>query len=111
MYNTTKGKLGYIAWKIDLAKAYDKLQWWFIKQVLEEMGIVGKLNDLFMSCIPNIQYQHVYRESNRVVDSLANMGHSLDLEITIFEDPLLQTANVLDRDTKGIATTRFLPSL
>ncbi|KAK0582485.1 hypothetical protein LWI29_026126 [Acer saccharum] len=54
---TVKGKMGYIAWKIDLAKAYDKLQWWFIKQVLEEVGVVGKLNDLIMSCITNVQYK------------------------------------------------------
>ncbi|KAK3226778.1 hypothetical protein Dsin_006640 [Dipteronia sinensis] len=53
------GKLGYIAWKIDLAKAYDKLQWGFIKLVLEEVGIVRKINDLIMSCITNVSYKVV----------------------------------------------------
>ncbi|KAK3211992.1 hypothetical protein Dsin_016698 [Dipteronia sinensis] len=49
--------MGYMAWKIDLAKAYDKLQWGFIKQVLEEIGTEGKLNSLIMSCITNVQYK------------------------------------------------------
>ncbi|KAK2663118.1 hypothetical protein Ddye_001692 [Dipteronia dyeriana] len=58
-FKTVKGKLGYIAWKIDLAKAYDKLQWGFIKQVIEEVGIVGNMNDLIMGCITNMSYKVV----------------------------------------------------
>ncbi|KAK3185164.1 hypothetical protein Dsin_032450 [Dipteronia sinensis] len=49
--------MGYIAWKIHLAKAYDRPQWGFIKQVLEEFGITGKMNNLIMSCITNVQYK------------------------------------------------------
>ncbi|KAK3198637.1 hypothetical protein Dsin_022052 [Dipteronia sinensis] len=52
-----KGKLSFMAWKIDLAKAYDKLQWRFIKCVLEEVGISGKLNALIMNCITSVQYK------------------------------------------------------
>ncbi|KAK0588170.1 hypothetical protein LWI29_035325 [Acer saccharum] len=58
-FKTIKGKKGLIAWKIDLAKAYDKLQWSFIKLVLEEVGIIGGLNNLIMSCISNVQYRVV----------------------------------------------------
>ncbi|KAK0586532.1 hypothetical protein LWI29_008529 [Acer saccharum] len=58
-FKMVKGKVGYIAWKIDLAKAYDKLQWGFIKHVLEEVGIVGKLNELIMSCITEVSYKVV----------------------------------------------------
>ncbi|KAK0575315.1 hypothetical protein LWI29_037124 [Acer saccharum] len=53
-FRKVKGKLGFMAWKIDLAKAYDKLQWGFIKHVLEEVGISGKLNTLIMSCITSV---------------------------------------------------------
>ena len=30
---------------------------------------------------------HIYKESNKVADYLANLGHSLDLGVTMFEDP------------------------
>ncbi|KAK0606978.1 hypothetical protein LWI29_007229 [Acer saccharum] len=45
--------------EIDLAKAYDKLQWGFIKHVLEEAGIVGRMNNLIMSCITTVSYKVV----------------------------------------------------
>lgn len=40
-FKTTKGKNGFIAWKIDLLKAYDLLSWKFILDVLKEIGIDG----------------------------------------------------------------------
>ena len=46
-----------MAWKIDLAKAYNKLQWNFIKSLLIEVGIDKKLVDLIMWCITSVQYQ------------------------------------------------------
>ncbi|KAL5773508.1 hypothetical protein ACOSP7_013099 [Xanthoceras sorbifolium] len=52
-----RGKKGYLAWKIDLAKAYDKLQWSFICRVLEEVGIKGSFRDLIMSCITSVDYK------------------------------------------------------
>lgn len=33
-----KGRTGYFAVKVDLVKAYDRLRWSFIKDVLEEVG-------------------------------------------------------------------------
>ncbi|KAK2653125.1 hypothetical protein Ddye_012981 [Dipteronia dyeriana] len=56
---TMKGRSGYFAWKIDLAKAYDRLQWNFIWKVLGEVGIDGKMVDLIMNCISSVQYRIV----------------------------------------------------
>ncbi|KAK2640627.1 hypothetical protein Ddye_028422 [Dipteronia dyeriana] len=56
-FKSMKGKKGYIAWKIDLAKAYDKLQLSFIRNVIMEVGFDGKFVDLIMWCISSVQYQ------------------------------------------------------
>ncbi|KAK3205157.1 hypothetical protein Dsin_019203 [Dipteronia sinensis] len=38
-FRIMKGKKGFIVWKIDLAKAYDKLQWQFIRNVITKAGL------------------------------------------------------------------------
>nr|XP_023896924.1 uncharacterized protein LOC112008814 [Quercus suber] len=46
-----KGKEGYMAIKIDLVKAYDKLEWDFIRERLFHINLPTDLIDLIMSCI------------------------------------------------------------
>ncbi|KAI9160793.1 hypothetical protein LWI28_011617 [Acer negundo] len=53
---------------------------------------------------------HVYRESNKVASSLANLDHSLDLGTTIFEDPPLKIIGCLEHDFKGAISTRLVTS-
>ncbi|XP_021833608.1 uncharacterized protein LOC110773399 [Prunus avium] len=56
-FKNSKGKKGFIAWKIDLSKAYDRLNWDFIKNVLWEVGIRGRILELLMHCITSVKYQ------------------------------------------------------
>ncbi|KAK0578928.1 hypothetical protein LWI29_018508 [Acer saccharum] len=58
-FKSMKGKKGYVAWKIDLAKAYDRIQWSFIRQVISEVGIEGSFRDLIMWCITSVNYRVV----------------------------------------------------
>ena len=37
--------------KIDLEKAYDRLEWSFIKMVLEHIGFPPNIVNLIMSCV------------------------------------------------------------
>lgn len=48
-----KGKDGYIVVKINLEKAYDLLEWSFIKMVLEHFNFPKNIINLIMSCIPH----------------------------------------------------------
>ncbi|XP_061993910.1 uncharacterized protein LOC133711840 [Rosa rugosa] len=52
-----KGKKGFLVWKIDLSKAYDKLNWNFINQVLYELQIPDQLTKLIMHCITSPSFQ------------------------------------------------------
>ncbi|BFG18452.1 hypothetical protein CerSpe_047260 [Prunus speciosa] len=58
-FRNSKGKKGFIAWKIDLSKAYDRLHCDFIYDVLWEIGIIGKLLVLIMQCIKSVRYQSI----------------------------------------------------
>ncbi|KAI5343240.1 hypothetical protein L3X38_011116 [Prunus dulcis] len=46
-----------MAWKIDLSKAYDKLNWHFIEVVLAELGLPADLRRLIMHCVSTVKYQ------------------------------------------------------
>lgn len=45
-----KGKSGYLMYKIDFEKAYDMVDWNFLKLTLTECGFPQKLIDFIMSC-------------------------------------------------------------
>jgi hypothetical protein len=46
-----KGKKRWMAVKIDLEKAYDRLKWEFVKETLEDIGVPRNIVDLIWSCI------------------------------------------------------------
>lgn len=58
-----KRKKGFIAMKIDLEKAYDRIRWDFLKQVLEEAGLNDKFISLIMRCISNMSYNVLWNGS------------------------------------------------
>ena len=47
----TRGKVGYMVLKNDLEKAYDKLEWSFIKSMLSRFNFPNNLIEIIMSCI------------------------------------------------------------
>ncbi|CAL8098266.1 unnamed protein product [Prunus armeniaca] len=61
-FHRARGKTGYIAWKIDLSKAYDRLKWSFIEQTLAEIGIGETSLHLIMSCVKNVSYRIILNE-------------------------------------------------
>ncbi|CAL2231440.1 unnamed protein product [Prunus armeniaca] len=56
-FKVSKGKKGFLAWKIDLSKAYDKLNCHFIEVVLAELGLPVALRRLIMHCVSTVKYQ------------------------------------------------------
>ena len=46
-----KGKVGWMAIKVDVEKAYDRLSWGFIEDTLKNIGIPDKLHRVIMQCI------------------------------------------------------------
>lgn len=52
-----KGNKGYMAIKVDLEKAYDRLNWNFVRETLKETGIPDHLVDIIMQCISSCSMQ------------------------------------------------------
>lgn len=50
-----KGKVGYFAIKVDLSKAYDKINWSFIENTLLEVGLPNHLIDVIMMSVTSVK--------------------------------------------------------
>lgn len=64
--DSKKGRMGFMAIKVDLEKAYDRLEWNFIHKVLRAFHFPNQMIKLIMSCI-----------STRSISILLN-GETLD---------------------------------
>ena len=50
------GKDNYMAVKLDMSKAYDRVEWGFIEKVMERLGFHEKWINTIMSCITTVTY-------------------------------------------------------
>ena len=56
MRNHNKGKTGFMALKLDMSKAYDRVEWSFMEKVLVKMGFQERWVKLMMACITTASY-------------------------------------------------------
>ena len=52
----TVGKDGFMSIKLDMSKAIDRVEWGFIKRVMEKLGFHSKWVSLIMQCISTVSY-------------------------------------------------------
>ena len=50
------GREGFVTIKLDMSKVYDRVEWDFIKQVVEKIGFHEKWIKLIMHCITFVSY-------------------------------------------------------
>lgn len=50
------GKVGHMALKLDISKAYDRLEWVFLQRIMEKMGFHATWISWIMECISSVTY-------------------------------------------------------
>jgi hypothetical protein len=54
--NTNHGK-NFCAYKLDFSKAYDRVDWEFLQEVMQKMGFAHRWVDWIMACVTSVRYQ------------------------------------------------------
>ena len=52
----TQGNTGYMALKLDMSKAYDRVEWYFLEKMMLHLGFSANFVDIIMSCIKSVSY-------------------------------------------------------
>ena len=52
----TAGKEGFMAAKLDMSKAFDRVEWCFLKRVMEKLRFCSKWVNLIMHCISSVSH-------------------------------------------------------
>jgi hypothetical protein len=52
-------KVGFMGIKLDMSKAYDKVEWFFLEVVMTKMGFAERWVSLIMACVRSVSYSIV----------------------------------------------------
>lgn len=62
MKRKTRGNVGEVALKVDISKAYDKIDWNFLKHSMLRMGFDTRWVNIIMMCVSSVNYHVVVND-------------------------------------------------
>ncbi|CAJ2637916.1 unnamed protein product [Trifolium pratense] len=62
MKSKTRGKLGNVALKLDISKAYDRIDWDYLKEVMIKMGFSHQWVKWVMMCVESVDYSVIVND-------------------------------------------------
>ena len=63
MHTRMWGKVGNMAVKLDMSKAYDRVEWNFLEYVMNRMGFENRWIQLVMMCVKSVNYEILINDS------------------------------------------------
>jgi hypothetical protein len=57
LMNKREGDVGYVAIKLDMSKAYDRVKWRFLRDMMVKMGFCEQWINLIMECVTSVGYR------------------------------------------------------
>ena len=56
MKNKKSKKMGFMAMKLDMSKAYDRVEWRYVERIMEKLGFCNRWVSLVLECISTVSY-------------------------------------------------------
>jgi hypothetical protein len=57
LQNKRRGEEGYCALKLDMSKAYNRVEWDFVEAMLRQLGFDEVLVEILMRCVQSVKYR------------------------------------------------------
>uniref|UniRef100_A0A803NJP8 Reverse transcriptase n=1 Tax=Cannabis sativa TaxID=3483 RepID=A0A803NJP8_CANSA len=95
-----KGKKGFMDLKLDMSKAYDRVEWDFLRAVMLRMGFSSRWVDLIMACVSTFEAKRII-QGCRVAHLAQSITHMLFTNDSYFfcqasENAAASISNLLD---------------
>ena len=71
MQKRRHGKVRCLAVKLDMSKAYDRIEWRFLEGIMETLGFSAKWIRMIMNCVTSVSYSLVVngKQSGHIIPS------------------------------------------
>ena len=67
MNNHNSKIFGYMALKLDMSKAYDRVKWCFLEEVMRNLGFNERWIALMMVCVKTVSYSVLVNEPKGLI--------------------------------------------